>query len=450
MTDILRHIYNACNPLEPATEEYWVESASVRGSYAVAEQYQRDLSLSNGYHRMLFSGHVGCGKSSELQNLCRRLNDANPPDPCKRYFPILMSASDYLDDYDVTPTDILLAIVSEVAATLREHVGIELKDSYWQKRWNEIRGLLLTDVNISEGEVSLGEAKAKIQLLKEDPTTRTKVREALLPQMTSVLQEINAVFDEARTKLKSHAIPKNEEPYTDFVLIVDDLEKIQRVDGAGEGSASHQQLFIERAPQLTALRANIILTIPLALIRSHGPQLRSIYGTAPVVLPMIKVHPRGETGFYEPGRRCLASLLERRAHGFQVGDIIQSEALDWLIRYSGGDVRYFMANIQRAATYVDNAPITLTAAKRAMSQEVALFSTSIRTDDWKKLAALDASDDQWVDNNDPGIRKLLEQNCILEYVNGGIKDEVVEEAEPWYGVHPLVRELSQFKRAKAK
>ncbi len=31
MSDILRHIYNACDPFKPATEEYYLDCGAVRG-----------------------------------------------------------------------------------------------------------------------------------------------------------------------------------------------------------------------------------------------------------------------------------------------------------------------------------------------------------------------------------------------------------------------------------
>lgn len=446
MSHVLEHIYNACDPLAPASAEYYVDSTAVRGTTAVALQFQRDLSLSKTHLCLLFSGHVGGGKSSELEHLRQRLNEQVPSGPCKRYLPILMNAGEYLDDYDVTPVDILLAIVAEVGATFEEQLKIGLKDSYFEKRLREIGQTLLTDVDISEGEVTIPNAKTKIRLLKKDPSARDKVRAKLIPQMTTVLTEINSVFDEARVKLRSHKVPSGDQPYFDFVLIVDDLEKVQRVDNAGEGEASHRQLFIERAPQLTELKAHVIYTIPLALVRSHGPQLSLIYGAAPVVLPMIKVHPRSSNDFYEAGRECLIELVKKRAGSYHLNAIIDEDALDWLIRYSGGHVRNLMTYLQRSASYVDAAPINLAAAKRALSQDVALFSTSIRAHQWALLAALDASENQWIDNNDPDVRELLVQNCILEYLNGG-DESTFDAAAPWYAVNPIVRELSQFKRA---
>ena len=68
-----------------------------------------------------------------------------------RYFPVLLNVSDYLDAYDADFTDILLAIVTELAATLRADLKIELKDSYLTNRFKQIKKFLLSKVEIKAG-----------------------------------------------------------------------------------------------------------------------------------------------------------------------------------------------------------------------------------------------------------------------------------------------------------
>lgn len=120
MSDVLKQVYNACNPNEPATAEYYIDCAEARGSGALTQEFQRRLRrlANNQQLRCLFSGHIGCGKSSELADLQRDLANPQPEAGYARYFPVLLDVSDYLDDYDTAPTDILLAIVAELAATL--------------------------------------------------------------------------------------------------------------------------------------------------------------------------------------------------------------------------------------------------------------------------------------------------------------------------------------------
>ncbi len=447
MTDELKRIYNACDPYLPAPADYYYDCAEARGSSALAKEFQRRLTLTDGYIYFLFSGHIGCGKSSEMLQLERLLTDADPPYSC--YFPVLLDASDYLDDYDTTPTDILLAIVTELAGTLREKAGIELKDGYFTRRLNEVKEFFLSDVEINEGELSLGNAKMKIQRLKKDPTARHKVRAILEPKMSTMIEEINLIFDQARLEVKKVKVGRSQQCCTDIVVIVDNLEKIRRIAGMDEGLSSQRELFLERYTQLAGMNAHFIYTIPLRLVRSpDGPQLEHRYGPL-FVLPMIKTIERGTRAPYHAGVASLRALLKKRLGRLRLEEAFAPDALDFLLTYSGGHVRNLMIFVQNACAYTDNIPISLAAAQKAIRQTVRNYSTAIPEHHWEKLARLDRSSDQKIPNGDGDYLVMLENLSVLEYINGG-DDDPFAVAEPWYAVNPIVRQLQKFKAAATK
>jgi hypothetical protein len=439
----LKHIYNACDPFVPATEEDYYDCSEARGSGSLTLEFQRHLGLAEDYLSFLFSGHLGCGKSSELRNLERVLEAYAPGRPC--CFPVYVDASEYLDDYDVATVDILLAIVTELASALREELGIELKDDYFAKRVDEIKAYFLSPAEINEGELSLGFAKAKIQRLKKDPTARQNVRKVLEPKMATMVEEINTVLDKARLQL-ANAAPR----YKDLVFIVDNLEKIRRVAGMEEGRASLRELFVERYTQLTGMKAHFIYTVPLPLVRSSdAPILESWYGTL-FVLPMVKIVRRGTREPFDAGIESLRALVQKRIAPLNLDEAFQNEALQFLVTYSGGIVRDLMAFIQESCTHVNGLPITLGAAHRAVQPRVRTFSTSVPEDHWEKLAKLDLSPDQKIPNNDPDHLTMLENLTALEYRNGDDEGSPFAPAEPWYAVNPIVRELEKFKAARSR
>lgn len=444
MSDALKHIYNACDPYMPATAEYYYSCAEARGGSALVQEFKRHLFLANDYIYFLFSGHIGCGKSSELEQLKRTLTQAEPPHNC--YFPILLNVSEYLDDYDAAPTDILLAIVTELADALRQQMGIELKDSYFTRRLNEVKEFFLSDVEINEGELSLGFAKTKIQRLKKDPTARHKVRAVLEPKMSTMLDEINLIFDEARLELRKREVGPNERPCTDIVVIVDNLEKIRRIAGLTEGLTSQRELFLERYTQLASMKAHFIYTVPLRLVRSaDGPQLEQRYGPL-FVLPMIKVIERGTRQPYDVGVESLREILRKRLGALKLEEAFTKEALDFLLTYCGGHIRNLMTFVQNACTYANNIPVPLTAAHKAIQQTVRTYSTAIPETHWPKLAGLDRSPTQEIINGDEDFLVMLENLSALEYIDGGDDDPFAASA-PWYAVNPIVRELPKFKAA---
>src|SRR5262249_47590027 len=136
--------------------------------------------------------------------------------------------------------------------------------------WEEVKRYLLSDVEVNEGEASWGWGKAKVQRMRTDPTARMEVRKTLFPQTSTLLEEINLAFVEARLALKTHIPTDGGARYSDFVLILDNLEKIQRLANNEQGEASQRALFIESAPQFTALDAHVVFTIPLPLVRKEA------------------------------------------------------------------------------------------------------------------------------------------------------------------------------------
>ncbi len=229
------------------------------------------------------------------------------------------------------------------------------------------------------------------------------------------------------------------------MLILDNLEKIERIEGKAEGLESQRELFIERYTQLTGMQAHIIYTVPLRLARADGPQLGQRYGMAPFVLPMVKVIERGSRSVYTPGMQHLRELLQRRLRPHTLDEVFASDALDFLLTYSGGHVRYLMSFVQEACAYTEATPIPLAAAHRAIQQTVRTYATAIPEAHWTKLAQLDVSSDQRIPNEDLDYLTMLENLSVLEYINGDGVDDPFHTPEPWYAVNPIVRQLGKFK-----
>lgn len=457
MNDALNRIYAAFNPQRAATPQYYIDCSEARGESGLIENFLRHLTRASAepgqYLRFLFSGHLGCGKSSELRHLCHLLkNPSLPYQP--RYFPILIDATDYVDLFDVTLTDILLSAVTETAAALREELQYELKDSYFRKRFTEIKEFFLSEVEVNKAEYEVLGAKLEFQRLKSNPDARRKVRERLAPHAERMTTEMNRVFEEARLAVKRKTDSQGRQLYDDIILIFDNLEKIAKFEKAEGDLEANRELFIERYAQLTNLQVHSTFTISLRLARSvtDASKLAQFYGQEPVVLPMIKVFERGMRKPYEKGIQRLHRLLEKRLGGLTLEEAFASDALEYLIKYSGGHSRYLVSFVQQASTYTDDLPISLSAMKKAVKQTATTFSTSIPEfpeNHWTRLAQLELSPDQKIVKGDEEYLKMLENLSIFEYLNGGSEDEFAEAA-PWYAVNPIVRELRTFKNAVAQ
>ncbi len=232
-----------------------------------------------------------------------------------------------------------------------------------------------------------------------------------------------------------------------MVIILDNLEKIRKIDKVEEGLASHRELFLERYTQLTGLKAHFIYTVPLRLVRSSdGPQLQQRYGPL-FVLPMIKVIERGTGKPFPLGVESMRKILQKRLGGLKLEEVFTPEALEFLLKYSGGHVRNLMIFVRNACTYITALPIPLSATQKSLRQAVNQYSSSIPENYWEKLAKLDLSADQRIPNGDEDYLKMFENLSLLEYINGG-DENVFAESEPWYAVNPIVRELKKFNEAR--
>jgi len=455
MSEILKRLYNACNPLRPATPPQYVDSDEARGSRDLSRQFLSELNNIEGdFLTFLFTGHLGCGKSSELHHLAEQLRNPDPRLNSPSYFPIILDAEEFIDTYDVTPTDVLLSILSRVAQELAK-IGIELQDSFLWRRLEKVKDLLLTEIAAPkeigvEGTFPLAKVTAKFPLLKSDPTNRDIVRKALGRDTSTLKSEIKHQFEMARGRLAHKECRKDKDgkPYRDIVLILDNLEKVDCVQGLGEGYISHRQFFLESASQLIDLGVHVIYTVPLPLVIADGPELGQRYGSMPFVLPMIKIEERApERTRYEPGWKTLRDLVHKRVGlDTPLESVIDKGALDFLIGCSGGNTRQLLVFIKQAATLCDEAPIGLRAAQQAIADTVSLYSRMPKRY-WEQLAALELSPDQDIDTADEGLKAMLKQLIVLEYRNGGAEDDPFNPSAPWYAVHPIVRALRPFKAA---
>lgn len=438
-TDLLDRIWNRFDPKRAADQGEYEDLTAARGGDSLLLHVVPELRRAVKSQCRLFTGHIGCGKSSELKCLERRLDVEPTPAP---FWPVYVDADDFVDPYDAEMTEVLLAVVSEVAAKARAE-RVDLKDNYFVKRWLELRQLMLSDVELSEVDVGMGEANMKFRRLVTDASARQRVRDDLLPRMSNLIEEVNSVFTEVEQRLAKGGERRR------IVVILDSLEKVQRVRDREQGMPSLERLFIQGAAILTRLNVHLICTVPLSLVRSHGPQIAAAYGSAPFVMPMVKVTKRGHPDTpHEEGYDSLRELMRKRVHPAELQQVFAENVLKWLIRYGGGHVRSLMQFAQAACTYEGSLPMTMASAHKAIRQHLQLYATSVPLPVWPKLARIEVSGGTDFDNADPDARLMLEQLFAMEYVNGDESDGAFDMT-PWYSVNPIIRELPQFKEAVA-
>ncbi|MDJ0616902.1 MAG: ATP-binding protein [Calothrix sp. MO_192.B10] len=335
----LSRFFKACNPSKTLVmgdvvdRQYYIDFSDVRGC-KIVEELQRTITRISPDEPtcQLFTGHIGCGKSTELQRLKSELELAG-------FHVVYFESSQDLDMADIDISDILLSVARQVSISLEE-IGIRLQPGYFANLFKEIGDVL--QMPITEVEFSMGIAKIGAKA-KDSPQMRNQLRQYLEPRTNSILQAINEEVLQRAVQLLKQRGQKG------LVVIVDNLDRVD-MRPLASGRSQPEYLFIDRGEQLRRLNCHLVYTIPLALIFSKeyaALKNRLGGGISPKVLPMVQVRQRDGRD-HEPGMSLLRQLLLTRAFPELspyerlklLPELFDSQqTLDRLCRISGGHIR---------------------------------------------------------------------------------------------------------------
>jgi hypothetical protein len=426
----------ACNPSRtlivgnPEDRPYYIDFAEVRGGKIIEALNRTITKLSpNEPTCQLFTGHIGCGKSTELYRLKAELEEQG-------FYVVYFEADQDLDVADVDVTDVLLAIARQVSSKL-ETMKIRLQPGYFARLLADIGAVLQTPIEFSEAEFSVGIGKI-VARTKDSPQFRSQLRQYLESRTSSILESIN---DELLNRATAELMQRR---YKGLVVIIDNLDRVEnRLNAAGRSQPEY--LFIDRGSQLRELNCHVVYTIPLALIFSSEAEAlknRLGGGVAPKVLPMVPVQLQNGQECVE-GMALLRQLVLARAfpdvNPMQRLELIPQlfdhpDTLDRLCRISGGHVRNLLGFIygclqqqdppfSRSSleliirTYQDDLALTITDAQWAILRQVAQHKTI---------------------NNEPTYQHLLRSLFVFEYRGSQGR---------WFDLNPALAERISRHRA---
>ena len=338
----LERFYQACNPSRPLMVEnvddrmYYIDFTSVRGGKIIEALLRTITKISpNTPTCQLFTGHLGCGKSTELLRLKAELEAQN-------FHVVYFESTHVLEMVDIDVTDILLAIAGLVSKNLEE-VKLRVQPSYFTKLFSEVVDFLQTPIELGvEAELSVGIAKITAKT-KESPQLRRRLRDYLEPRTENILQSINQeLLAHANLELKARG-------KKGLVVIVDNLDRVA-IRPLPSGRSLPEYLFIDRGEQLRKLNCHIVYTIPLALTFSNDSaqlQHRLGGGVPPKVLPMIPVRQRSgainNEGLELMRQMVLARAFPEKLPADRISLVTELfdniDTLDRLCLISGGHVR---------------------------------------------------------------------------------------------------------------
>lgn len=423
-------------PLEgDELDKYYYDLSKVRNTGAIKNvEFTLNAAIkAKKTETILFTGHRGGGKTTELKKLATKLQE--------KYFIIYFMIDEELDINDARYTDLYLVIIKQVEQQLREHkisLDQKLLDSFgnWFKEiTQETEETVEKSVSIDAGS-QLGNnlpipflAKLWIKLLaqiKGSNKSKKTIRDTLEKDISRLKADINALLRDGAEKLKAK-FPN----YTGILVIVDNLDRVPVNVG--------DHLFFDYAAQLQELDCNIIYTVPISVVYSPN-NLAETFNQSPNILPMVNIYqynsqsnPQDLNLKYNPNYlKAMASIIAKRVN---INILFQSQKdLFKIAAASGGHVRQLMRIMRIACSHAasnNNDKINNHDVEYAIKQEQFSFERTIPSEHYQTLAEVYIKKN--LENNEIA-QKVLYNTSVLEY-NG---------TNRWNYVNPVIQRSKLF------
>ena len=415
--------------LEP-TDARYVDTSAARGSVntlkRLAAKCGLDLAGQSFYpptkKHVLFFGHIGCGKSTELRRYAHEL--AGP----QRFYVVHCDISTELDRNNLQYADVLMALAQTLlqrlhadqiafsAATLlplerwfTEHVLTE-------ERQKELSLKLETGASAAGGIPLLISLFAKFTTaFKANTTYKESFRRAVRNNFTQFAQAFNPFLGAAEHALTTANKGRR------VLFLVDGTDKLSSEDC--------RQFFVADASQLLEIQALLVYTAPLSM-KYEGAFPAQL--DADLVLPMIKLEDIDGKRF-EAGWEAMHKLVLLRADR---GLFADGAAVDALVENSGGHPRELLRLLKMCCELLDGLTIDTAVVSKAVRLLASDYNRFLVAEDYKLLVAEDRS--RQAAETQRRAHKLLNNLALLEYNDGS-----------WRRSHPVVRTLEGYKQAGA-
>jgi len=408
----------------PDGDPRYVDSREARGSEKTFTRLARKFGwdpASNAFFapyekHILFFGHIGIGKTTELRRYAGQLNAS------RRFYVVEVDVLAKLDRNNLQYTEVLMAM----AETLLERLhgdGVDLADEALAPLQRWFGNVVETKTTSSELSAEIktvaeggGGIPGLIKLLanftaafKTGSSQKSEWRREIRNDFTSLALAFNALIRQAEACLAQAGKAER------VLFLIDGTDKMR-----GEDT---QLFFVQDAEQLLAIETLVIYTAPLHL--KYDGRLGGKLD-ADLVLPMMKLYER-DGRFFEAGWRTMRRLLLLRADRC----LFASDAeVDRLVEFSGGHPRELLRLLKLCCELAEDR-IDASVVQTAIEKLAADFRYFLKPADYALLKTIDSNP---VDaGNDEQAQELLHRLALLQYNDG-----------TWRCSHPVVRTLEGY------
>lgn len=421
--------YNNCNPYKIPSwdttqiidiDGYKIEGreVEVRGK-KWAEHIAKKIMMSDYHEMVYFTGYPGSGKTTELQRVEQILGD----EEYANLLPVYINALEFLPLHEsLTQVDILSTIVYNVIEQVSQYQGktsVFSEDNYFERLW---QWLTETNVNIKGGELGTDHSKLVFEM-KENPSFRNKVKNAVEDNPSKFKQEIDRELDRLNQEVQTKKVDGKTKD--GIVVIFDSLEHNRGVGSEAKIVASAiQQLFANRED--LAVPLHVIYTIPPYL--NAGGRVKDVE-----FLPVVRVINR-DNSICQDGVEVMKNLVYERIPQEDLRQILGDDerVLEEIIEYSGGYPRDLL-RLLREAILVDDYPVSRKEIDSILQELENEYRDTISVEDRESLREIYESKDinfSKFDHIDVAER-LFSMHVVLRYRNG----------EQWFTLNPPTKRV---------
>ncbi len=401
-------------------DNFFVETDAARGVNSALQLADFFEVNQDEPQKVLFMGHRGSGKSTELFRFGRYVE--------QQFTIINFSIRDEMDIVDLEYVDLIFVILRKLfeqaqkdGIAVNEHL-LDNLDYYWHDE-QLIEDLKIDKANIETG----GQVKGGIWnifslhikgILSTGSESKSVVRQYIKPRLSQLITGANDLFSDLRLKYKKKL---GKTP----ILIIEDLDKLD--------IAVAEELFLKHKNILTGFNIHAIYTFPIFLHYSNNfNEIENSFDHYEL-LSMIKVNDR-DTKPYANGREIIRKIIEQRADLA----LFDKDALEFIIAKSGGSLRHIFEMLQNAVLDVrgrnrNASVLDLLSAERAYRKLRNSFERTIARNHLDTLKELYKSKDK-KPMTDGSLNEMLNCMAVIEY-NG----------DRWCGLHPAVEDILKEK-----
>jgi len=372
------------------------------------EIYLQGMAAHDEPVKLLFTGHTGSGKSTELNKLAEELRN--------QFFIVPFAAQKLLPIAEISYVDVLLGMASALfrLATDRDVIArapAQVLVEVWEDISRFFESVIFGKAPFRTPPPGI-EFSAKVNFLAgelqakfiSEGSTRSDIRPRVEARLSELIGKVNLLADEIQKEYRRSTL-----------FIVEGTDKLDL--------SRARDLFFGHSTSLTDLRTSVIYTFPIGLRYSPEFSLIKTNFHEHFLLPNLRLSHRDGT----PDPNGLAKMAEVMTRRMDDG-LVDEAARDEIIAASGGLIRTLIQLVQRAAVHAvgyGSQIIYTEDVQYAIDKERGDLIAMLARGDYTVLAARHA-DKQL--SSDAAVHSLLQSRALLEYGNG----------DPWCDVHPII------------